>query len=342
LSYYLIFINFTGMNILVVGGAGYIGSNMVRFLKQHGHHVWVLDNLSTGHSQAVPADLLIEGDLGDRELVERILGDHSIEGVMHFAAFALVGESVQEPAKYYQNNVVATLNLLESMRRTDVKKIVFSSSCATYGIPRNVPISEDESQQPVNPYGFTKLAIERALADYAKAYDFGYAALRYFNAAGAAEDGTSGEDHDPETHLIPIVLQTALGLRSHVAIYGNDWSTPDQTCIRDYIHINDLAMAHLAALERLRPGRGIEVNLGTGRGHSVKDVINVCEKVTGREIPFEYSARRPGDPPRLVANPKLAQSILNWEAGFVDLEQIVQTAWAWHRNFPQGYRSNSD
>lgn len=330
------------MNVLVVGGAGYIGSNMVRFLKQHGHQTWVLDNLSTGHADAVPADLLIEGDLGNRSLVEQILGDHSIDGVMHFAAYALVGESVQEPAKYYQNNIVATLNLLESMRRTDVKKIVFSSSCATYGIPGTVPICETESQRPVNPYGFTKLAIERALSDYALAYNFGYAALRYFNAAGAAEDGMSGEDHDPETHLIPLVLQTALGLRSHIAIYGNDWPTPDQTCIRDYIHINDLARAHLAALERLSPGVGLEVNLGTGRGHSVRDVINVCEKVTGREIPFEYSSRRPGDPPRLVANPKLAHSVLNWEAEYVDLESIVQTAWAWHQNFPRGYRSNSD
>jgi len=325
------------MKILVVGGAGYIGSNMVKFLLQQGHHPIVLDNLSTGHSQSVQPELLIEGDLGDRALVEQVLGDYSIEGVMHFAAYALVGESVQHPAKYYQNNVVATLNLLEAMRNTNVKRIVFSSSCATYGIPRSVPISEDENQNPVNPYGFTKLAIERALADYAKAYNFGYAALRYFNAAGAADDGMSGEDHDPETHLIPLVLQTALGLRGRVSIYGNDWPTPDQTCIRDYIHINDLASAHVAALERLRPGFGLELNLGTGRGHSVRDVIRVCERVTQRDIPYEYTNRRPGDPPRLVANPTLAKSLLDWEAEYVDLEQIVKTAWAWHQQFPSGY-----
>jgi UDP-glucose 4-epimerase len=327
------------MNVLVVGGAGYIGSHMVRLLDQQGHRVIVLDNLSTGFRSAVTAGELIVGEMSDRILVQQILGDQKIDSVMHFAACALVGESVIDPAKYYQNNVVATIDLLESMRRTTVRKIVFSSSCATYGIPKTVPISETERQAPVNPYGFTKLVIEKALADYAAAYGFGYAALRYFNAAGASPAGDIGEHHDPESHLIPIVLQTALGQRAQVTVYGDDWPTPDRTCVRDYIHVDDLGAAHLAALERIEFGEGIEVNLGTGRGFSVREVIEACRAVTGMDIAETMGARRPGDPPELVADARKAKTLLKWEPKYVDVKPIIETAWNWHRNHPAGYLS---
>ncbi len=326
------------MNVLVVGGAGYIGSHMVRKLDRTGHQVVVLDNLSTGHAAAVTAGELIIGEMSDRALVEAILSDHRIDAVMHFAACALVGESVIEPAKYYRNNVVATLELLEAMRRTAVKQIVFSSTCATYGVPSSIPISELERQLPVNPYGFTKLVIERALADYATAYNFGYAALRYFNAAGAAPTGDIGEHHDPESHLIPIILQTALGQRSSVMVYGDDWPTPDRTCIRDYIHVDDLGAAHLAALERLKKGQGIEVNLGTGTGFSVRQVIEACRDVTGCEIPETMGARRAGDPPALVADAKKAKSVLGWQPEYAEVVPIIQTAWKWHQSHPHGYQ----
>ena len=325
------------MNVLVVGGAGYIGSHMVKLLDEQGHSVVVLDNLCTGFADAVTAGTFIVGDLNDRPLIRRILADHHVDSVMHFAASALVGESVTDPARYYQNNVVAALNLLEAMRECDVRKMVFSSTCATYGIPEVVPITEAEKQQPVNPYGFTKLVIENALRDYAHAYDFGYAALRYFNAAGAAPDGTIGEDHDPETHLIPLVLQVALGQREHITVFGNDYPTPDGTCVRDYIHVNDLGMAHMAALERLQPGEGIEVNLGTGNGHSVREVIDVCREVTGHEIPEVMGERRAGDPPELVADASKAREVLQWEPTMPDLRTIVETAWRWHQSHPQGY-----
>ena len=325
------------MNLLVVGGAGYIGSHMIRLLDQQGHQVTVLDNLTTGFAPAVTAGRLIIGDLLDKKLTTTILKEDKIEGVMHFAACAQVGESVTDPAKYYQNNVVAALNLLECMRECDVKKIVFSSTCATYGVPNVVPITEKESQEPVNPYGFTKLVIENALRDYAKAYDFGYAALRYFNAAGASPDGAIGEDHEPETHLIPIVLQVALGQREHITVFGDDYPTPDGTCIRDYIHVNDLGMAHLAALERLQPGKGIEVNLGTGVGHSVRQVIDVCRQVTGHPIPEVMGERREGDPPELIADARMANKVLEWQPQMGDLETIVKTAWQWHQANPNGY-----
>ncbi len=325
------------MNILVVGGAGYIGSHMVRLLDQKGHNVFVVDNLTTGFAPAVTAGKLFVEDLNNQSRVEQILGDHSVEAVMHFAASALVGESVQHPAKYYQNNVVSTLSLLEAMRATDVKKIVFSSTCATYGIPDRVPISEAEKQAPVNPYGFTKLVIEKALEDYASAYGFGYAALRYFNAAGASPQGDIGEDHDPETHLIPIVLQVALGQRSHISIFGNDWPTPDQTCVRDYIHVDDLGVAHMLALERLKPGKGLKVNLGTGRGYSVREVIEACRQVTGVDIKAVVGPRRAGDPPELVANATKAREQLGWEPKYQDIKSIVETAWKWHYAHPHGY-----
>jgi UDP-glucose 4-epimerase len=327
------------MNILVVGGAGYIGSHMVRLLVQKGAFPVVYDNLCDGHKSAVGSAPLVVGDLQDKNKLIATLRDRRIDAVMHYAAFAKVGESVTDPAKYYQNNVVGTLSLLEAMRETGVKKIVFSSTCATYGEPEIVPIRETEKQAPVNPYGFTKLVIERALEDYASAYGFGFAALRYFNAAGASPSGDIGEDHDPETHLIPIVLQVALGQREHVTIFGDDYETPDGTCIRDYIHVDDLATSHWAALQRLESGCGLKLNLGTGNGQSVRQVIDACRSITGHAIPEKLGSRRAGDPPRLVADASLAGQVLQWQPAYQDLNQIVATAWNWHQRHPRGYQS---
>jgi UDP-glucose 4-epimerase len=325
------------MKVLVTGGAGYIGSHAVRLLMRAGHEVWVYDNLSRGHRGAVPAGRLLEGSLADRPRLEQVLRDHRIEAVMHFAAFALVGESVSDPALYYANNVVSTLALLEAMRSTGVQRIVFSSTTATYGAPPRIPITEDELQQPINPYGFTKLVIERALEDYALAYGFGFAALRYFNAAGATPAGDLGEDHEPESHLIPIVLQVVLGQRARLTIFGDDYPTPDGTCIRDYIHVDDLGDAHVKALEQLGSGSRLKLNLGTGRGHSVREVVDACRRVTGHPIPADVGARRPGDPPELVADSRRAQSLLGWTPRYLDIEEIVKTAWNWHRAHPQGF-----
>lgn len=325
------------MNVLVVGGAGYIGSHMVRILDRAGHLPIVLDNLCDGHRDSVKGHKLVVGELADRGLLDNLLTREKIDAVMHFAAFAKVGESVVDPAKYYVNNVMATLELLEAMRTNGVRKFVFSSTCATYGEPEVIPISESEPQKPVNPYGFTKLVTERALDDYAKAYGFGFAALRYFNAAGATPAGDIGEDHDPETHLIPIVLQVALGQREHVTIFGNDYDTPDGTCIRDYIHVDDLAHAHLTALEQLKPGTGLKLNLGTGNGYSVREVIDACRKISGKEIPEVMGERRAGDPPNLVANSSAANRVLGWVPKYQTLEKIVKTAWAWQESHPNGY-----
>lgn len=325
------------MRILVTGGAGYVGSHAVRHLARAGHEVRVFDNLSLGHRAAVPAELLIEGDLADRTAIARALTDHRIEAVMHFAALALVGESVQHPERYYQSNVINALNLLEAMRLTGVGKLVFSSTTATYGVPERMPIAETVDQKPINPYGFTKVVFERAMADYAHAHGLAYAALRYFNAAGASSDGVIGEDHDPESHLIPIVLQVALGQRESITILGDDYPTPDGTCIRDYVHVEDLANAHLLALERLQPGQGLKLNLGTGRGYSVRQVIDACRKITGHPIPAVIGPRRPGDPPELVADSTLARSTLGWQPKYGDIESIVATAWKWHSTHPRGY-----
>jgi UDP-glucose 4-epimerase len=325
------------VNILVIGGAGYIGSCAARLLKSEGHQVWIYDDLSTGHAGAALEGRLIQGSLHDRKKLVDLLIENKIEAVMHFAAFALVGESVEQPAKYYKNNVVGTLDLLEAMREANVRKIVFSSTTATYGTPDIVPISEDESQKPINPYGFTKLVVEHALADYAAAYGFGYAALRYFNAAGAEADGENGEDHDPESHLIPIVLQVALGQREQITVFGDDYATPDGTCIRDYVHISDLASAHLLALNQLEHGQGIRLNLGTGRGYSVREVIDACRKVTGREIAEVMGERRAGDPAELIADATRARQQLGWEPQYNDIESIVETAWRWHESHPSGY-----
>lgn len=327
------------MNVLVVGGAGYIGSHAVKMLIEAGHAVWVYDNLSRGHRAAVPTGRLIEGEVADQARLVQTLTDKKIDAVMHFAAFALVNESVNEPALYYRNNVIAALELLDAMRVADVKQIVFSSTTATYGEPENIPIPETTPQHPINPYGFTKLVIEQALADYAAAYGFAYAALRYFNAAGAHPDGTIGEDHDPESHLIPIVLQVALGQRDKITVYGDDYPTADGTCIRDYIHVCDLADAHLRALDRLQPGTGICLNLGTGRGTSVREIIEACRRVTGHAIPEVMGQRRAGDPPELIADARRARAELGWEPKFTDVDKIVETAWNWHQHHPRGYAS---
>jgi UDP-glucose-4-epimerase GalE len=327
----------TVMRILVTGGAGYIGSHAVKLFLARGHDVWVYDNLSMGHRAAVPAERLIEADLSEGQRLDHALVLHRIEAVVHFAAFAFVGESVTQPAKYYQNNLVNTLQLLDALRRHRINRFVFSSTCATYGVPDTVPITEDEKQRPINPYGHTKLAVEFALADYAAAYGWGCAALRYFNAAGAAPDGTIGEDHDPETHLIPIVLQAAMGQRPAVEVFGTDYPTPDGTCIRDYIHVDDLAEAHLLALEALAPGKQLRYNLGTGHGYSVREVIHAAESVTGRKVPVKEGPRRAGDPPALVAASKKVQRELGWRPRHTDIKTIIETAWNWHRAHPKGY-----
>ncbi len=325
------------MRILVTGGAGYVGSHTARWLDRAGHEVWVYDSLIAGHRGAVLRDRLIEGELHDQGGLALALQQHQIEAVMHFAAFALVGESVAHPEQYYHNNVVGTLCLLEAMRTVGVRQIVFSSTTATYGVPDKIPITEEERQDPINPYGFTKLVMERALADYAHAHQFAYAALRYFNAAGASPDGDLGEDHDPESHLIPIVLQVALGQRDQITVFGDDYPTPDGTCIRDYIHVDDLADAHLKALDRLQPGKGLQLNLGTGHGHSVREVIDACRRVTGHAIPEQIGVRRPGDPPELVADSSRAQAMLRWQPRYTQMESIVETAWQWHRTHPHGF-----
>ncbi|MFO0959426.1 MAG: UDP-glucose 4-epimerase GalE [Isosphaeraceae bacterium] len=325
------------MRILVTGGAGYVGSFSVRLLNASGHDVWVYDNLAMGHRGAVPAERLIVGDLLDQARLEEAMRAHRIEAVMHFAAFAYVGESVTDPARYYKNNITGTLSLMDAMKARGIDRIVFSSTCATYGEPDKVPIDESTHQAPINPYGFTKLVIERALEDYAHAYGWGYAALRYFNASGAAEDGAIGEDHHPETHLLPLVLQVALGQRSEILVFGDKYPTPDGTCIRDYIHVEDLATAHLAALEQLAPGVKLKLNLGTGNGYSIREVLDCCRKVTGHPIPARIVDARPGDPPSLIADASLARETLGWIPRYTSLESIVKTAWDWHRNHPKGY-----
>jgi UDP-glucose-4-epimerase GalE len=325
------------MRILVTGGAGYIGSHAVRLFLARGHDVWVYDNLVFGHRAAVPAERLTVADLAEPQRLDHVLVERRIEAVVHFAAFAFVGESVQQPAKYYQNNLVNALNLLEAVRRHKVGRFVFSSTCATYGLPEKVPITEDTPQRPINPYGQTKLAFERALADYAAAYGLGYAALRYFNAAGASPAGDIGEDHEPETHLIPLALQAIQGVRPPLTVFGTDYPTPDGTCVRDYVHVDDLAEAHLLALEKIEAGQGLCLNLGTGRGHSVREVVRACEEVTGKAVPLREGPRRAGDPPALVAAAGRANEVLGWRPRYTDLRQTVETAWNWHRAHPRGY-----
>lgn len=323
------------MAILVTGGAGYIGSHSVLTLQKAGYEVIVLDNLVYGHQDLVETVLkvkLIVGSTGDRSLLREIFATHQIDAVMHFAAYAYVGESVTQPAKYYQNNVVGTLTLLEAMLEAKINKFVFSSTCATYGVPDSVPITEDQSQNPINPYGATKLMVERILQDFNQAYDFRSVCLRYFNAAGADPDGNLGEDHNPETHLIPLVLQTALGHRESVSIFGTDYDTPDGSCIRDYIHVLDIAQAHILALKYLLSDGATDVfNLGNGSGFSVKEVIETARQITGKEIKAELSDRRPGDPPSLVGSGAKAQEILGWQPVYSNLSDIISHAWQWHQ-----------
>jgi UDP-glucose-4-epimerase GalE len=325
------------MRILVTGGAGYIGSHTVRQLLAGGYDVLVYDSLEYGHKRAVPADRLVVGDLRDIDHLDHLLVVNRVEAVVHFAAYAYVGESVTDPAKYYTNNLIYSLQLLDRCRRNGVGKFVFSSTCATYGEPQKVPITEAEKQLPVNPYGNTKLAFERALADYAAAYPFGFCALRYFNAAGAAADGSIGEDHTPETHLIPLVIRAATGQIPHVTIFGTDYPTPDGTCVRDYVHVDDLAAAHVLALGKLGPGSKLAYNVGIGRGYSVREVIRTVEEVTGRKVPVKEGPRRAGDPPELVAGADKIRTELGWAPKHTDLRAIVETAWRWHESHPDGF-----
>lgn len=317
--------------ILVTGGAGYIGAHACKALARAGYSPVVYDSLVYGHREAVKWGPLIEADLADESRLKDVFRNFDVAAVIHFAAFAYVGESMADPRIYFHNNVMNTLRLLDAMLAAGVRKIVFSSTCATYGMPDSMPITESAAQRPVNPYGESKLMIERVLHWYAQAYGLDYAALRYFNAAGADPDREIGEDHTPETHLIPLILDAALGRRPEIGIFGTDYPTPDGTAIRDYIHVQDLADAHLRAVEHLLSGGGsLAVNLGTGTGHSVREVIAMAERVTGRPVPRRESPRRPGDPAVLVADPSLAAERLSWRAACSDLETILRTAWAWH------------
>lgn len=325
------------MRVLVTGGAGYIGSHTVRQLLAAGHDVTVLDNLRHGHRAAVPAGRLVVGNLRDAGLVDDLLAVRRIEAVVHFAAFTAVGESVTDPAKYYANNLVGSLELLDRSRRAGVGRFVFSSTAAVYGDPERVPIPEDAPLKPVSPYGRTKLAFEAALADYAAAYPFGYRALRYFNAAGAAADATIGEDHTPETHLIPLVIRAATGQGPQITVFGTDYPTPDGTCVRDYVHVDDLAAAHVLALGMIRPGEGRAYNVGIGRGYSVREVVRTVEEVTGLRVPVGEGPRRAGDPPALVADAARLRSELGWRPKYDALAPIIETAWRWHRSHPAGY-----
>ena len=323
--------------MLVTGGAGYVGSHAAKALHRAGYRVVVFDNLVAGHRAAVKFGELVEGDIADTAAVRGALRRHQISGVMHFAAFLDVGESVREPAKYYRNNVAGALSVLEAMAAESVRHFVFSSTCATYGEPIETPIAETHPQHPINSYGETKLAIERALPHFATAHGMRYVALRYFNASGADPDGELGEDHSPEIHLIPRAIEAATGGRG-LQLFGDDYPTPDGTCLRDYIHVTDLADAHVKALGSIAgTGPSGAYNLGTGHPHSVREVIDAVARVTGRQVPWTLAPRRPGDPAVLYAAAHKAQAGLHWTPAFADLESIVRTAWDWHRNHPHGY-----
>ncbi|MEW5729225.1 MAG: UDP-glucose 4-epimerase GalE [Pseudomonadota bacterium] len=318
------------LSVLVTGGAGYVGSHACKALAASGWQPVVYDNLSTGHRELVRWGPLEEGDVGDAERLSEVVARHRPQAVMHFAASSLVGDSVRDPARYYRNNVASTLTLLDVMRRHGVEHVVFSSTCATYGHPDKVPIAEDAPQRPINPYGWSKLMVERLLADHGAAYGIQWAALRYFNAAGADPDGECGEEHEPESHLIPRALMAAAGRLPHLELFGADWPTPDGTCVRDYVHVTDLARWHAAALDHLVHGNGsLALNLGTGQGWSVREVLSAVERVTGRPVPIRTSARRAGDPPVLVADPSRARAVLGADPAFTDMDAIVDTAWRW-------------
>lgn len=327
------------MAILITGGAGYVGSHTAIELLDAQEDVVIVDNLQTGHKGAILGGKFYEGDLRDESLMERVFKENSIEAVIHFAAVSQVGESVENPLKYYNNNLVSTLKLLEKMKEYEVQKIVFSSSAATYGEPENIPILETDSTVPTSPYGETKLAMEKVMKWADRAYGIKYISLRYFNAAGAHISGKIGEDHKPETHLIPIILQVALGKRELLKVFGDDYNTPDGTCIRDYIHVTDLAQAHILALKKLRDGGESSIyNLGNGKGFSVKEVLDIAKEVVGKDIKAEMALRRAGDPAVLVASSERIKKELNWQPKYNDLATIIGTAWKWHKSHPDGFR----
>ncbi|THF77512.1 UDP-glucose 4-epimerase GalE [Cohnella fermenti] len=328
------------MAVLVTGGAGYVGSHAVAALLEKGEEVVVVDNLYQGHKDALLGGKFYEGDLRDEAFLDKVFAENDIDGVIHFAANSLVGESMQNPGKYYHNNVYGTLILLEAMQKAGVKRIIFSSTAATYGEPEKVPIDEYDRTLPTNAYGETKLAMEKMIRWFDHAHGVKYTSLRYFNAAGAHESGTIGEDHKPETHLIPLVLQVALGQREFISVFGDDYPTEDGTCLRDYIHVSDLADAHVLALERLRKGGDSAIyNLGTGSGFSVKQVVDLAREVTGHAIPVRVEPRRAGDPAVLVASSDRARSELGWNPRRAQLKDIIASAWGWHVSHPNGYEN---
>jgi UDP-glucose-4-epimerase GalE len=325
------------MRIFVTGGAGYVGGACLRRLLGAGHEAVAFDDLSEGHREAIPEGRLIVGDLADGDALDDALGRFAPDAVMHFAASTYVGVSVTDPDRYYGNNVAGSLSLLRAMRRAGVRRLLFSSTCALYGDSPRVPMDESAPWAPTSPYARTKLAVEWMIRDFAAAYGLGFTLLRYFNAAGADPDGAHGEDHRPETHIIPLVLQVALGRRAEVLLFGDDYPTPDGTCIRDYVHVADLAEAHLLAIAATTPATAEVYNVGTGRGNSVLDVIAACERVSGRPIPRRVVPRRPGDAPALVADPTKLRTALGWRPEFPDVSDIVATAWRWHSSHPDGY-----
>lgn len=327
------------MAILVCGGAGYIGSHAVHQLIEKGESVVIVDNLQTGHRDAVhPKAKFYEGDIRDADVLDKIFTENAIDTVVHFAANSLVGESVEKPLKYFNNNVYGMQILLESMVKHSVDKIVFSSTAAVYGEPKRIPILEDDPTEPTNPYGESKRIMEKMMKWVSRANGVRFVSLRYFNAAGAIEDGSIGEDHNPESHLIPLILQVPMGKRDHIAVFGEDYPTPDGTCLRDYIHVIDLADAHVLAIDYLRKGGESNIfNLGNGRGFSVKEMIEAAKKATGRDIKVEIGARRAGDPAQLIASSEKAKKVLGWRPKYTDVKQIIQTAWTFHQKHPEGY-----
>lgn len=327
------------MRVLVCGGAGYVGSHCIRALRAAGHELTILDNLSRGHRQAIGDLPLVQADLADTDMITEVLDQTGSEAVMHFAASIEVGESVVDPLSYYANNVSNTVSLLQAMQRARVTRLVFSSTAAVYGQPEYVPIDEQHPKQPVNPYGRSKWMMEQVFADCTNAWGLGFTALRYFNAAGAAGDGTIGEDHTPESHLIPLILQVPLDKRDHIKLFGTDWPTSDGTCVRDYIHVEDLAEAHRVALEALETGVQKQYNIGTGRGTTVRQVVEAARRITGHAIPAQEAPRRAGDPAELVADVNCIASELGWRATRCDLDQIVASAWQWHRTHPDGFET---
>ena len=327
------------MAVLICGGAGYVGSHNVKAFTEHGEQVIVVDSLETGHRASVPEGVkFYKTDIRDSEALDKVFAENDIESVIHFCAYSLVGESMEKPLKYFDNNVGGMISLLEAMHKHDVKRIIFSSTAATYGEPKRVPILESDPTIPTNPYGESKRIMEKMMNWVSRLHDIRYVSLRYFNVAGAWHDGSIGEDHKTETHLIPLILQVPLGKRDHITIYGDDYPTKDGTCIRDYIHVEDLARAHLLALEYLRNGGESDIfNLGSGDGYSVMEMINAARTVTGHPIPAQIGTRRPGDPARLVADSSKAQEILHWKPEIVKMEDIIATAWKWHSSHPHGY-----